>query len=168
MNKPKTKLRFDSKIFGRLIEDHDLHRSILQQIDQTKGNTPERRRLFKQLNDELKGHAAAEEQALWSTVLRKPAITEEGRHGVAEHHDIDKLLNDLAYTDKDSSGWKRKFAKLKEKYLHHIKEEEQDLFVACQKALTAEDQRYMKQVFERRAKEEKAKARLKPEKKKDD
>jgi hypothetical protein len=47
-------------------------------------------------------------------------------------------------------------------YLHHIREEEQEQFVESEKVLSPADQRYMRSVFNRRKREEKAKARITP------
>lgn len=157
-----TKFRGDPTVFGRLVEDHDRHRALLAMISDTSGASPDRVRLFKELTYELKGHAAAEEQALWSTVLRKPEITDDGRHAVAEHKTIDDMLNDLAARDMSSKGWLTRFDSLKTQYLHHIKEEEQELFVSVEKSLSDADKRYMRSVFNRRKKEEKSGARLSP------
>ena len=157
---PATRFRGNPDIFGRLVEDHDRHRALLAMIDATEGKSPERQRLFKELVLEIKGHAAAEEQALWSTVLRDPATTEDARHAVAEHHEMDELLADLAARDMAGSGWLRRFAKLREEYLHHVHKEEQAQFVAAEKHLTPADVRYMRQVFNRRKKVEKAGAEI--------
>ncbi|MFT3776967.1 MAG: hemerythrin domain-containing protein [Ottowia sp.] len=157
---PATRFRGNPDIFGRLVEDHDRHRALLAMIAATEGKSPERERLFDELVREIKGHAAAEEQALWSTVLRDPPTTEDARHAVAEHHEMDEMLADLAARDMASSGWLRRFAKLREEYLHHIREEEQEQFVAAQKHLSATDIRYMRQVFNRRKREERAGARV--------
>jgi hypothetical protein len=59
-------------------------------------------------------------------------------------------------------GRLRRFGEAKKLYLHHIREEEQEQFVESQKVLTLADQRYMRSVFERRKREEMAKARLTP------
>lgn len=155
---PATTLRGDPDIFGRLVEDHDRHRALLAMIEQTAPKSTERKTLFDELVHELKGHAAAEEQALWSTVLRDPATTEFARHAVAEHKEIDEMLADLAARDITSAGWLRRFAGLKEKYLHHIREEEQEQFVAAEAHLSASDIRHMRQVFVRRKRAEKAAA----------
>ena len=45
--------------------------------------------------------------ALYSTMLRKPPTTDETRHSVAEHHEIDEALNDLAATDMASGACRR-------------------------------------------------------------
>ncbi|WP_257543322.1 hemerythrin domain-containing protein [Sphingopyxis sp. DBS4] len=157
---PKTKFRGDPDIFGRLVEDHDRHRALLAMIEETEGKSPNRQTLFKELVKELKAHAAAEEQALWSSVLRDPETTDFARHAIAEHKEIDDMLGDLAARDMASPGWLRRFAALKEEYLHHVGEEEQEQFVAAEAHLSATDVRYMRRVFNRRKKEEKAVAKV--------
>lgn len=157
---PKTKYRGNPDIFGRLVQDHDRHRALLAMVCETSGKSPERQQLFTELMLELKSHAAAEEQALWSSVLRNPATTEDARHAVAEHKEIDDMLADLAARDMASPGWLRRFAALREEYLHHIAEEEQEQFVAAEKQLSPTELRYMQQVFNRRKKEEKASTQI--------
>jgi hypothetical protein len=157
---PATKFRGNPDIFGRLVEDHDRHRALFAMIEDTTGKSPDRKRLFTELVHEIKGHAAAEEQALWSTVLRDPETTEDARHAVAEHHELDEMFADLAARDMASPGWLRRFAATKEKYLHHIREEEQEQFVAAEKHLGDKDVRHMRSVFNRRKAEEKAAAKV--------
>src|SRR5690606_9864349 len=111
---PKTKFRGNPDVFGRLVEDHDRHRALLSMIEQTEGKSRDREVLFKELTKELKAHAAAEEQALWSSVLRNPATTDDARHAISEHKEIDEMLADLAARDMSSSGWLKRFAGLKD------------------------------------------------------
>ena len=157
---PKTTFRGDPNIFGRLVEDHDRHRALLAMIEETQGDSDDRRALFEELARELKAHAAAEEQALWSSVLRDPETTDFARHAIAEHKEIDDLLADLAARDMGSSGWLQRFASLKAEYLHHIREEEQEQFVAAEQHLSSTDLRHMRRVFEQRKKAEKAAAQI--------
>jgi hypothetical protein len=153
-------------IFERLKQDHDRHREILGQLEQTDAGE-ERGRLFEQLTIELKSHASAEEQALYSTMLRKPETTDETRHSVAEHHEIEVALNDLAATDLASGEWMEKFSELKHDYLHHIGEEEEDHFPDFEQYLTRADEEHMRDVFERRKQAEAANAEVTPERKED-
>jgi hypothetical protein len=157
---PATKFRGDAAIFGRLVEDHDRHRALFSMIEDTEDSSPMRAKVFRELVHEIKGHAAAEEQALWSTVLRHPESTDAGRHAVYEHKKIDDLFADLAARNMKLRGWLRRFGEAKKLYLHHIREEEQEQFVESQKVLTLADQRYMRGVFNRRKREEKAKAKV--------
>lgn len=157
---PATRYRGNPDIFGRLVEDHDHHRALLAMIAATQGHSPERERLFAELVKEVKSHAAAEEQALWSSVMRNPETTDEARHAVAEHKELDELMADLAARDMASPGWLRRFAKLREEYLHHVGEEEQEQFLAAEEHLSENDLRHMREVFNRRKEQEKAEATI--------
>lgn len=154
-------------IFERLKADHDRHRDLFDRIEKTHGESEERKELFEQLTVELKSHAAAEEQALYSTMMRKPETTDETRHSVAEHHEIDEMLNDIAATDMASGAWLTKFRQLRHDYLHHIDEEEEDHFPDFADYLDDADTRHMEEVFERRKREEKSAAEVTPERKED-
>lgn len=154
----------NSDIFGRLIMDHELHRDLLDALGDTHGESDQRAELFERFTKEAKSHAAAEEQALYSTMMRKPETTEETRHSVAEHKRIEEMLNDLAATPMSSGAWMTKFKALRECYLHHIDEEEAENFPDYEKYLTDEDERHMRRVFERRKAAECAVAEVTPEK----
>ena len=150
-------------IFGRLIMDHELHRDLLDALEETQGESDERAELFERLTKEIKSHAAAEEQALYSTMMRKPETTDETRHSVAEHQEIQELLNDLAATPMASGAWLTKLRELSDHYLHHIDEEESENFHDFAKYLTPEDEQHMRAVFERRKQAERAEAEVTPE-----
>ncbi|MGD9810769.1 MAG: hemerythrin domain-containing protein [Sphingobium sp.] len=154
-------------IFSILRDDHDKHRDLLAKIDDTHGESDERIKLFRQFTLEVKAHAAAEEQALYSTVMRKPDLTSEVRHSVAEHHEIEEMLNDLAATDMATGAWLTKFREMKHRYLHHIDEEEEEHFPDFDKKLTAEDEAFMARCFEQRKPAEKRQADVTPEKMED-
>ncbi len=150
-------------IFARLRQDHDSHRSLLDRLGETHGASEERKALFEELTYEVKGHAAAEEQAVYSTMMRKPKTTDETRHSVVEHHEIEEMLNDLAATDMTSSAWLMKFRELDHRYRHHIDEEEEEHFPDFARHLTKDDRAHMRSVFERRKAAEKAQAEVTPE-----
>ncbi|MXO85821.1 hemerythrin domain-containing protein [Altererythrobacter aurantiacus] len=157
----------DQDIFARLKRDHEDHRELLDKMADTTGESEERKKLLEQFTKEVKSHAAAEEQALYSTMLRKPPTTDETRHSVAEHHELNEALNDLAATDMSSSDWMTKFKQLDHDYRHHINEEEEDHFPDFEKYLTDDDRDHMQSVFDRRKEEEMAEAEVTPEKKED-
>ena len=156
-----------TEIFDRLKEDHDRHRALLDKLLETSGASEERKVLFTELTKELKAHASAEEQALYSTMLRKPPTTDDTRHSVAEHHELEEALNDLAATDMSEGGWLTKFKTFDHDYRHHIEEEEKEHFPEFAEYLDDADMKHMKAVFERRKKEEKSSAEVTPEKKED-
>jgi hemerythrin superfamily protein len=143
--------------------DHELHRDLIDALGETQGECEERSELFERFTKEVKSHAAAEEQALYSTMMRKPETTDETRHSVAEHQRIEEMLNDLAATPMSSGAWMTKFKALRDCYLHHIDEEEADNFPDYAKYLTEEDERYMREVFDRRKQAECAEAEVTPQ-----
>ena len=154
-------------IFDRLKQDHEKHRKLLAEMAETHGESDERESLLERFTVEVKAHAAAEEQALYSTMLRKPPTTGDTRHSVAEHHEIEEMLNDLAATDMSSSAWLAKFKDLRHKYEHHIDEEEDDHFPDFAKHLTDADLAHMRSVFQRRKEAEKQEQEVTPEKMED-
>lgn len=157
---PATKYRGNPAIFGRLVEDHDKHRALLAMIQATGPKDPARKTLFEEFVRDVHGHAAAEEQSLWSTVMRNPETTAFARHAVGDHHKLDKLMADAAARDITAPGWLRHFTALKKEYLDHILEEETEQFVEAEKILSEKDQTYMRKVFTRRKKAEKAAAKI--------
>ena len=69
-------------------------------------------------------------------------------------------MADAAARDITSRGWLSRFATLKEEYLDHILEEETEQFVEAEKTFSQKDQLYMRKVFARRKKAEKAAAKI--------
>lgn len=151
-------------VLNRLKSDHDRQRELLDKIADTSGDTEERRKLFNELTKELKSHAAAEEQAVYSEMLADPEVSDETRHSVAEHHEIDEMLNDLAATDMDSPGWLQKFKQLDERYRHHINEEEDDHFPDFAEQIDEAMDKQMTETFDDRKEAEKKAAEVTPEK----
>lgn len=147
-----------SDIFDALKADHDKHRDLLERIDAASGEPDEFRALFSEFALEAKAHAAAEEQSLYATMMGKPSLTEESRHSVAEHKEIEDLINALADASMESDDWLSKFRFLKKRYLHHIEEEEEEVFPAAEKSLSDEDEQRLRKVFEARKPKEKAAA----------
>lgn len=154
----------DTTVLKRLKTDHDRQRELLDQIAETSGDTEQRRELFTELTKELKSHAAAEEQAVYSEMLADPEVSDETRHSVAEHHEIDEMLNDLAATDMSSPAWLQKFKQLDHRYRHHINEEEDDHFPDFAEQISDSMDKEMTAAFDDRKQAEKQAAEVTPEK----
>ena len=60
-------------IFEALRLSHDIQRAQLDQILQTQGDSPDRRRIYTELKRELAAHAAAEEEWLALEMKREEA-----------------------------------------------------------------------------------------------
>ncbi|KWV92779.1 hemerythrin domain-containing protein [Erythrobacter sp. YT30] len=157
----------ETTVLKRIEEDHNRQRDLLDKIARTEGDSEERRELFTKLTKELKSHAAAEEQSVYSEMLADPKANDETRHSVAEHQEIDEMLNDLAAIEMSSPAWLQKFKEFDDRYRHHINEEEEDHFPHFEERIDEETDAEMTEIFEERKEAEIAKAEVTPEKAED-
>ncbi|GAA4713475.1 hemerythrin domain-containing protein [Sphingomonas lutea] len=148
----------DGDIFDRLKQDHDRHRDLIEKIDATASGSMERRQLFDTFKVEVTAHAAAEEESLYATMLARENLRHDAVHSVSEHKEIGDLLQELAAGDMESSDWLDQFRKLQERYLHHIDEEEEEMFPAAADGLSEEKTVELRALFEKRKPREIARA----------
>ncbi|MGP1283641.1 MAG: hemerythrin domain-containing protein [Parasphingopyxis sp.] len=144
----------DQKIFARLKEDHDKHRTMLDLIDKTQGDSDGRRELFGRFKTEVIAHAAAEEETLYATMLADPDLRDKSQHSVAEHKELEDYLEELEEMDYSSTGWLARFRTMKDRYLHHIEEEENEMFIAAAKGLSEKTEKELAEKFEQRKPDE--------------
>lgn len=122
-------------IFEALRKDHDIQRKLVDQLIETKGNSPDRMELFSDLRMELKAHAMAEERHFYVPLMKSDLTQEKARHSIAEHQDLDKLIETLEDTDFSSPAWLGHANELRKKLLHHLDEEEHEVFQMAGKVL---------------------------------
>ena len=140
----------DERIFEDLIQDHNRQRDLLDRICETSGDSEERRTLFEELRVELQAHAAAEEESLYATMLANPDLRDEARHSVSEHKEVDDMLGELVEMEMSSPGWLTRFKTMRDRYLHHIDEEEEEMFPAAAKDLSDATKAKLAAIFEKR------------------
>lgn len=139
-----------ARIFKDLKADHDRHRKLLEGLAGTSGDSEERRTLFEELRTELQAHAAAEEESLYATMLEDPDLRDSARHSVAEHKELDDMLGELVETDMATGAWLNKFKELRHRYLHHIDEEEREMFPEADEGLSRKEAAEAAKTFEER------------------
>jgi hypothetical protein len=152
----------EPRIFADLIADHDRQRDLLEKVGETSGDSEERRTLFETLRLELQAHAAAEEETLYATMLADPELRDDARHSVSEHKEVDDLLGELLDTEMSSPGWLVKFKEMRHRYLHHIDEEEEEMFPVAEKRLSAATEEKLGKLFEKRKPAELERAEANP------
>ena len=123
-------------IFEALRESHERQRALYSALTETSGDTPERRELFDQLKIELAAHALAEERHLYVPLMALDAGVDLSRHAIAEHHEMDEMVEALEETEPSSPAWLSQARKLAEKVEHHLQEEEHRFFQMAGKLLT--------------------------------
>lgn len=126
-------------IFEAIERDHDNHRRILRKLDETQGDSAERRALFNTLKREVEAHAAAEEQTFYASLIAEPEGQEKARHSISEHKEASDLIDELDAMDFSSPGWLSRFRSLKEALEHHMDEEEDEVFARARKLLASEE-----------------------------
>lgn len=122
-------------IFEALRESHEIQRDLAEKLVQTSGDTPERRELFDLLKNELFAHAVAEDRYFYIPLMMTDAGLNISRHALAEHHEMDELLEQLTETEFSNPGWLAIAKKLSETVHHHLQEEEHGFFQQAGKIL---------------------------------
>jgi hemerythrin superfamily protein len=139
----------DTTIFDRLKQDHDAHRQLFEKMAKAQGDD-QLEKLFDQFRVEVTAHAAAEEETLYATMLSRPDLREDAQHSVSEHKEIDDYLEELGDLEFNADAWRQTFDKMKKRYLHHIDEEEEEMFPDAAKELTSEEEQKLARVFAER------------------
>jgi hemerythrin-like domain-containing protein len=124
-------------IFEALRADHDIQRAMADELLATTGASDERRDGFTQLVTELKAHATSEERHFYVPLMQDDLTQEKARHSVAEHHEMDELIEKLEGYDLGASQWLVTYRELHHMVHHHLDEEEQEIFQVAGKALSA-------------------------------
>ncbi|MEJ7934378.1 hemerythrin domain-containing protein [Sphingobium sp. AN558] len=144
----------EATIFDRLKQDHDAHRQLFAKMDEAASDSDRLKKLFEQFRIEVTAHAAAEEETLYATMLSRPDLREDAQHSVSEHKEIDDYFEELGELEFAAAEWRTTFDKLKHRYLHHIEEEEEEMFPDAAKELTDEEEVKLAALFAKRKPDE--------------
>ncbi len=129
-----------TNIFEALREDHDKQRTLAELLIKTHGESQGREELFARFKNELESHAGAEERYFYRILMKYDLTQDKARHSVSEHKAINDLIEQLERIDMSSSAWLASAGKLTELVLHHLGEEEHEVFQLAGKVLNASDQ----------------------------
>jgi hypothetical protein len=124
------------KIFEALRKDHEKQRLLLKILVNTSGSSDSRKTYFAELKAELNNHAVAEERYFYAPLMKFDNTIEPSRHAIAEHHEIDELIEKVEQADMSSAAWLAHMKNLEHKVLHHLSEEEQEFFQQAGKVLS--------------------------------
>jgi hypothetical protein len=90
--------------------------------------TDDKEAAFHELAIELEAHAAAEERFLYAPILVDDEGLSTARHALADHHDLEELLEKLRALSTSGTAWKQRAQELSEKIHKHLDEEEHGMF----------------------------------------
>jgi hemerythrin superfamily protein len=105
---------------------------IFEMIEKSEDSS-EKKELCRDVTDALAGHAAIEEQIFYPGVMGKD--TEDIlRESVEEHLAVKRIIADVLEISVSEETFEAKMKVLKEMVLHHVEEEENELFPLVKKA----------------------------------
>lgn len=122
-------------IFEALRVSHQTQRELAARLLATTDST-ERESIFTDLKRELVAHETAEERCFYVPLFAHDATVDASRHAIAEHHQMDEMVEDIEAMDTGSAQWQACVRKLCDKVEHHLKEEEHKFFQEAGKVLT--------------------------------
>ncbi|MFL9609174.1 hemerythrin domain-containing protein [Methylobacillus sp. Pita2] len=140
-------------IFEALRQSHERQRDLLAQLVNTSGDTPERKQLFLDVQLEIEAHERAEERHFYRPIMMDDNGIDPSRHGIAEHHEIDEILELLNETELSSPAWLVHAKELQHKVLHHLEEEEHKFFQMAGKILNQQEKQQLSTKYLRDYKE---------------
>jgi len=123
-------------IFEALRVSHQTQRELSARLLASEPGSPERQRVFVELKRELLAHETAEERCFYVPLFEHDATVNSARHAIAEHHEMDEMVEALEGQELNAPGWMAGAGKLCEKIEHHLKEEETKFFQEAGKALS--------------------------------
>ncbi|MDQ6825916.1 MAG: hemerythrin domain-containing protein [Candidatus Eremiobacteraeota bacterium] len=118
---------------GLLKKDHAKVKALFKEVEglsDRAGNA--RQKLFGQIDQELELHAQVEEQVFYPAFKKKASKDSEKKDEVLEAYEehalVKHLLGELKTLEPRDETYKAKLSVLMELVLHHVKEEESEMF----------------------------------------
>jgi hemerythrin superfamily protein len=112
-----------------LEKDHAAVKKMLKELeDTTERAVKTRQELLGKLKHELTVHEQMEESVIYPALKEHAKARDIVLEAYEEHDVVDVILGDLAQTPVDDETWHAKFKVMQENLLHHIEEEEGEMF----------------------------------------
>ena len=112
-----------------LKKDHDEVKKMLRDLDATTDRAIKtRQEVFGRLRFALTVHEQMEEAVLYPALKEHAETKEIALEAYEEHDVVDTILGELETTPVDDETWHAKLTVMRENLLHHIEEEERDMF----------------------------------------
>ena len=124
-------------IYNYLKKDHQTVADLFEQILSTK-STNKRKSLFEEVAKELLLHADAENATFYEALRNHSKTSERIQHAEKEHKEVKDYIAKLNRLSIESEKWVEQFGEFKHSVIHHVKEEEKDIFEEAKKVLSKE------------------------------
>jgi len=135
-----------TETFALLVKDHEMVKGIIEDLLETSPSAKKTRQdLLTTLKKELLDHENLEERVVYPPLETRKATRDLTLEAYQEHHVVDQLLEELESLDFKDQDWKAKLTVLQENLLHHVQEEEKELFPQAEKTLSKDQLKTMEQ-----------------------
>jgi len=141
-------------IYEKITQDHETHSELLNKLQETSGDSKERELLWNSFYYDVKAHSAAEEETFYSKLIETKDGQPDARHSIHEHQKLEKVMEELHEMDFSSPAWLKKFKQLKHDYLHHMEEEENQVFDKAKEQIGGDTEHKIGDKFESRKEDE--------------
>ena len=129
------------QLFEMLKRDH---RQVEQLMDQlVEGEEDQRQELFEKLNESLTQHMQLEEKFFYPRIKNVPQLKDQVQDALEEHRETKEYLQKLIKLKIDSEQWLDTLEEMQEGVLHHVEDEEDQIFPQCRDVL---DQSQIKEI----------------------
>lgn len=126
-------------IFDIVARDHENLRQMVADVRRNRsGNSRDVSRMFDELSRELLVHHEAEQRVLFIHLAKLESLDREALHAVEEHGEHKKLLEMMDDMPSFGTSWWDAFDSLAHDVLHHLDEEENDIFPLAERNLQQE------------------------------
>ena len=118
-------------------EDHHKVQQLFQEFETTEDRSA-KKRIVENAIQELKVHAALEEELFYPAVRKQLDEEETIDEAIEEHHVVKLLISELEDMSLGDKRYDAKFTVLSESVKHHIEEEESEVLSEIEGSLDAE------------------------------
>jgi len=148
-------------IFQALLNSHQKQRALCAKLLANVGEPEQHMQVFDELKAEMAAHETAEERMFYVPLIAHDETVDTARHGIAEHHEMDEMVEDLEKCKPGTAEWLETLGKLVHKVDHHLTEEEEKFFPKAREVLSRTEQKELGEPYREeherlKAKEEQA------------
>ena len=135
------------EIYEVLKKDHEELKIIFDELISLSADDDYRYVLIEEIRNLLVPHSRAEESIFYNTLRAVNADKKIVFHGFQEHLEAETLLRTLQVMDRMNLEWKPIARKLQDSFLHHVQDEEGEIFDEARKVFTSEEATSMADAF---------------------
>ncbi len=125
-----------SGVFERLATEHGEISTMIRRVSVSGHDSKVRAELFPRIRRELLAHSRAEEREVYSSFSTIPELAEHMTRSAEEHHEIERMLDELNLMPVTDDTWITKLRELMKLVQRHVMDEELTVFPKAKKSIS--------------------------------